>query len=269
MSTQTTNYHLIKPALTDAADITAMNENWDTLDALLHALACGMVPITRKVNGKALSSDIELDASDVNATPIDHASSGTDYGIGNSVKYGHLKLSSDTDSSSGVDGGTAATPYAVKAVADSKAPKSHASSDTTYGKGTSSYYGHVKLSDSTSSSSGASSGGIAATPAAVKAAYDLAAGKAAAATYSVTTTTSWTATSGDAPYYQQINVPGILATDNPIVGLDLSGTAYADVADEQDAYSLIYRIETLAGKIKVYAHEAITVALTLQLKVVR
>lgn len=52
-----------------------------------------------------------------------------------------------------------------------KAPTSHASTATTYGKATSSNYGHVKLSDSTSSTSGVS-GGIAATPAAVKAVYD-------------------------------------------------------------------------------------------------
>lgn len=55
--------------------------------------------------------------------------------------------------------------------ADGKAPKSHASSATTYGAGNGSNYGHVKLSDSTSSTSGVS-GGIAATPAAVKSAYD-------------------------------------------------------------------------------------------------
>ena len=52
-------------------------------------------------------------------------------------------------------------------------PTSHASSATTYGVGTSANYGHLKLSDVTSSTSG-TSGGIAATPAAVKAAYDLA-----------------------------------------------------------------------------------------------
>lgn len=32
MSTTTTNYGLIKPELTDAADITAMNENWEKID---------------------------------------------------------------------------------------------------------------------------------------------------------------------------------------------------------------------------------------------
>ena len=57
----------------------------------------------------------------------------------------------------------------------SRAPTSHASTATTYGTGTSSNYGHVKLSDSTSSTSG-TSGGIAATPSAVKAVYDLANG---------------------------------------------------------------------------------------------
>lgn len=68
----------------------------------------------------------------------------------------------------------------------SRAPTSHASSATTYGTGTSSNYGHLKLSDSTSSTSG-TSGGTAATPSAVKAAYDLASGKANV--YSMTFTT--------------------------------------------------------------------------------
>ena len=35
MSTQTTNYNLIKPELTDAADITQMNPNWDLIDEQL------------------------------------------------------------------------------------------------------------------------------------------------------------------------------------------------------------------------------------------
>ena len=35
MSTTTTNYKLVKPELTDTADITATNTNWDTIDAEL------------------------------------------------------------------------------------------------------------------------------------------------------------------------------------------------------------------------------------------
>lgn len=53
------------------------------------------------------------------------------------------------------------------AIADTYAPKSHAASGTTYGKGTSSNYGHVKLSDATDGTSAAASGGTAATPKAV------------------------------------------------------------------------------------------------------
>lgn len=62
---------------------------------------------------------------------------------------------------------------ALQTAVNGKAPTSHAASTTTYGAGSGSNYGHVKLSDSTSGTSGAS-GGVAATPAAVKAAYDLA-----------------------------------------------------------------------------------------------
>ena len=61
----------------------------------------------------------------------------------------------------------------LQTAVDGKAPTSHQSTATTYGAGSSSYYGHVKLSDSTSGTSGAS-GGVAATPAAVKAVYDMA-----------------------------------------------------------------------------------------------
>ena len=117
--------------------------------------------------------------------PTNHASTATTYGTGSATNYGHVKLSDSTSSTSGVSGGIAATPAAVKAVNDSltsnvttlttsvngKAPTSHASTATTYGTGSSTNYGHVKLSDSTSSTSGVS-GGIAATPAAVKAVND-------------------------------------------------------------------------------------------------
>ena len=62
---------------------------------------------------------------------------------------------------------------AAQAAVGGKAPTNHASTATTYGKGTSTNYGHVKLSDSILSTSG-TAGGTAATPGAVKKAYDLA-----------------------------------------------------------------------------------------------
>lgn len=159
--------------------------------------------------------------SDTSRAPVSHATSTSTYGAGTGTNYGHLRLSDSTSSTSGTSGGYAATPSAVKSVKDSipsasttspsmdgtasygsgttwaradhvhptdtsRAPTSHASSATTYGTGTSSNYGHLKLSDSTSSTSG-TSGGTAATPSAVKAAYDLASGKANV--YSMTFTT--------------------------------------------------------------------------------
>ena len=60
---------------------------------------------------------------------------------------------------------------AAQTTANGKAPASHASTATTYGMGTGSNYGHVKLSDATNSTSAAGSG-VAASPKAVKAAYD-------------------------------------------------------------------------------------------------
>lgn len=128
-----------------------------------------------KLNG-AVSFDGETKDSAV-WNPKAHASTAMTYGVGDGSKYGHVKLSDSTSSTSAAaSGGTAATPAAVKAaydLASGKAPTSHASTATTYGAGSSSKYGHVKLSDSHASTSGAS-GGIAATPSAVKSAYDLA-----------------------------------------------------------------------------------------------
>lgn len=62
----------------------------------------------------------------------------------------------------------------VTALETGKAPVDHADPLTTYGSGSDVNYGHVLLSDSTSSTSD-TSGGTAATPSAVKTAYDLAA----------------------------------------------------------------------------------------------
>lgn len=53
MSTKTTNYELIKPALTDPADITTMNPNWDKIDTTLKVKA-------DLTNGKVPSSQLDL-----------------------------------------------------------------------------------------------------------------------------------------------------------------------------------------------------------------
>lgn len=50
--------------------------------------------------------------------PTDHASTAQTHGIGTGQKYGHNRLSDATDSVSDAAGGVAATPLAVKTVAD-------------------------------------------------------------------------------------------------------------------------------------------------------
>ena len=59
-----------------------------------------------------------------------------------------------------------ATNDSITGLTNSKAPTSHASTATTYGTGSSTNYGHVKLSDATDGTEGESDG-VAATPAAV------------------------------------------------------------------------------------------------------
>ena len=54
MSATTTNYGLVKPELTDVADITAMNGNWDKIDAELKNRA--MLDETGKVPSSQLPS---------------------------------------------------------------------------------------------------------------------------------------------------------------------------------------------------------------------
>lgn len=107
----------------------------------------------------------------------------------------------------------------------SRAPTNHATSATTYGTGTSSNYGHLKLSDSTSSTS-STSGGIAATPSAVKAAYDLANGKQNAITvvYGTLAAASWNNGS------QAVSFTGLAANQNAVIGLAQTSTVEQDTA---------------------------------------
>lgn len=81
-------------------------------------------------------------------------------------------------------------------------------------------------------------------------------------------TSSWTGS--EAPYSKTITVTGMLATDNPIVDVDLSEAE--DYEEEQEiitAWGNIYRIITDEDEITVYATAVPTVDIPIQLKVVR
>ncbi len=77
-------------------------------------------------------------------------------------------------------------------------------------------------------------------------------------------------TGAEAPYSQTVAVAGILATDNPIVDVDISGAA--DFEEEEAllaAWGLVYRLTTQVDQITVYATDEPEVDIPIQLKVVR
>lgn len=92
-------------------------------------------------------------------------------------------------------------------------------------------------------------------------------GKATAALYTLTLpSTGWT---GDAaPYAQEVTVTGITAADTPLVDIVQTGTEATD-EPMREAWGVVTRIVTGAGKITAYASEKPTVDVPIQLKVVR
>lgn len=130
-------------------------------------------PVT-SVNTK--TGDVVLTASDVGAatsSDISAAINALDGSITGTAGAGKtLTAFSQTNGVvSATFGNISITKSQVSDFPSSMTPSAHASSATTYGIGTSSNYGHLKLSDSTASTS-STSDGTAATPAAVKAVKD-------------------------------------------------------------------------------------------------
>lgn len=87
---------------------------------------------------------------------------------------------------------------------------------------------------------------------------------ATVANYTATTSTSWTKSSDY--YYQDVTVTGITASDTPIVGLV---PTIAGHDDEWSAWGSVFKITTAANKLRLYSDEAIDIALSLQIKVVK
>lgn len=106
------------------------------------------------------------------SVPSDAKFTDTTYSVATTSANG-LMSSTDKQTLDNLDtlvGDTAVAAQISNAVS-AKAPTNHASTATTYGIGTGSNYGHVKLSDSVTSTSAASAG-IAASPKAVKTVND-------------------------------------------------------------------------------------------------
>lgn len=104
--------------------VSAINE----LVTSLSILNNNKVPNTRTVNGKALSEDITLSATDVGALP-------------DTTPIPAAQVNSDWNATTGV-----AQILNKPTIPTDYPPKDHTSTDTTYGAGTSTKYGHVKAS---------------------------------------------------------------------------------------------------------------------------
>lgn len=81
--------------------------------------------------GERQAADMQLSArinSIGNKAPLNHASTGTTYGVGDATNYGHLKLSDSVSSSNSTSNGCAATPKATKTAYD-KAVKAYELAD--------------------------------------------------------------------------------------------------------------------------------------------
>ena len=79
--------------------------------------------------------------------------------------------------------------------------------------------------------------------------------------------TDW---SGTDPVTAVKTVSGVLATDRPLIDLDLSSVAFADVETKQTEYAKLYRVAaTDTDEITFYALEAPTESLDILIKVVR
>ena len=80
-------------------------------------------------------------------------------------------------------------------------------------------------------------------------------------------TTDW---AGTEPAVATLTVGGIKATDRPIVDLDLSSVAFADVEVVQAEWSLVYRVEASSdNELKLYATDKPIEDFALTIKVVR
>ena len=130
-------------------------------------------------------------AKTVNATTIGAAPSGHTSVQATGSILGHVKIGTGIKNNSGtisVSYGTAAGTACQgndSRLSDSRTPKSHAASSTTYGGATESNYGHVKLSDTYNSkvSSGAAANSVGASQNALYNAYNTLNNKVSAISY--------------------------------------------------------------------------------------
>jgi len=80
----------------------------------------------------------------------------------------------------------------------------------------------------------------------------------------------WVQDTIDNPYIATLTVSGLLSTDTPIVDIDLSSVAFANIDTVQNDWALVYRVEASASDtLKLYATDEPASEFSLTIKVVR
>ena len=194
--------------------------------------------------------------------PTNHAATALTYGGATGSKYGHVKLSDAY--ASAVENGDAANSIgasqnalfnAYNTLNAGKAPNNHAVNNSTYGLGTGSVYGHVKLSDTYASkvSSGAAANGLGASQNALYNAYDTLKdlidtnttniGKKAPTNHASTATTYGV---GTASNYGHVKLSDAYSSDNSATGAAANSIAASSWAVYR-AYSSLSTV--ISGKL--------------------
>ncbi|HCX63439.1 MAG TPA: hypothetical protein DHU59_13520, partial [Clostridiales bacterium] len=108
----------IEEAIEDIEDGTTVVQNAYSANNAVISDRATKLATPRNINGVPFDGTQPITIVDNTKAPTNHASTGTGHGVGTGSNYGHVKLSDSTGSTSGVSGGTAATPAAVKVVKD-------------------------------------------------------------------------------------------------------------------------------------------------------
>lgn len=152
------------------------NNTYKSTDAAESTLADGdyfpFYDVSASAKKKTLFSTLKNTLLNTFAPKSHPSNTASVYGAGNASQYGHVKLSDKyTSSDGGASSSTGASSQAVYDAYRNRAPINHASNQTTYGRGSSSVYGHVKLSNTYNSNPGDADSGMAASGKAVYDAY--------------------------------------------------------------------------------------------------
>ena len=95
------------------AQLNELEEIVKVYDRRISQNATAITEEVARAKATELAEEQRATAAEATKAPNNHASEDTTYGLGNTVKYGHVKLTDDTESTNVANNGVAATPNMV------------------------------------------------------------------------------------------------------------------------------------------------------------